>query len=94
MIIRRCMRSKKDIDDGPTRDIMLMESLHPTTATLTTQLYNHLGFSDPDLVIINRTLREMKRQYPPEIYDQIDNNTRKLIAGNLTETDRGKNHFE
>ncbi|XP_055305282.1 uncharacterized protein LOC129569986 isoform X1 [Sitodiplosis mosellana] len=88
LIIRRCMRSKKDIDDGPTRDIMLMESLHPMTATLTTQLYNHLGFSDPDLVIINHTLREMKRKYPPEIYDQIDNNTRKLIAGNLTETDR------
>ncbi|XP_031628449.1 uncharacterized protein LOC116344162 [Contarinia nasturtii] len=89
LIIRRCLKTKKDIDDGPTRDIMLMESLHPTTATLTTQLY-HQGFIDSDLVVINRTLREMKQKYQPELYDQIDNNTRKLIAGNLTETDKVK----
>lgn len=90
LIVRRCMKSKKDIDEGPTRDIMLMESLHPTTATLTTQLYGHHGFLDSDLNVINRTLREMKQKYPAEVYDQIDNNTRKLIAGNLTETDKVK----
>lgn len=89
LIIRRCMKGKKDIDEGPTRDIMLMESLHPTTATLQTQIYRHT-FSDSDMVIINQTLREMKKKYPPEIYDQVDNNTRKLIAGNLTEMDRVK----
>lgn len=89
MICRRCFRKKKDFDDGPTRDIMLMESLHPTTATLQTQLYRE-PFSDSDLVVIDQTLRQMKREYPPEFYDQIDNNTRKLIAGNLTETDKVK----
>lgn len=89
MIIRRFLKKKKDFDDGPTRDIMLMESLHPTTATLQTQLYRE-PFSDSDLVVIDQTLRQMKREYPPEFYDQIDNNTRKLIAGNLTETDKVK----
>lgn len=89
MIIRRCLKRKKDFDDSLTHDIMLMESLHPTTATLQTQLYRE-PFSDSDLGIIDQTLRQMKRQYPPELYDQIDNNTRKLIAGHLTETDKVK----
>lgn len=89
LIARRCFRSKKDFDEGPTRDIVLMERLHPT-GTLTTQLYASQAFLDADLVIIDQTLREMKKKYPPEIYDQMDNNTRKLIGGNLTETDKVK----
>lgn len=90
MIVRRCVRRKKDFDDGPTRDIVLMERLHPTTATLTTQLYFAPSFSHNDLIIMNQTLKEMKQKYPPEIYDQVDNNTRKLIGGQLTETDKVK----
>lgn len=90
MIVRRCVRRKKDFDDGPTRDIVLMERLHPTTATLTTQLYFAQPFSHNDLITMNHTLKEMKQKYPPEIYDQVDNNTRKLIGGQLTETDKVK----
>lgn len=95
-IIRRCLNRKKTFDDGPMRDIMLMEQLHPTTATLrqitTAQPYRQScdTFSKSDLVVIHQTLEDMKDKYPPEFYDQVYNNTQKLIAGKLTETDKVK----
>lgn len=92
MIIRRCLKRKKKFDDGIMRDIALMESLHPTTATLTAQRYRPTSdiFTHEDMMIINKTLADMKRKYPPEFYDQVFNNTQKLIVGNLTESDKVK----
>lgn len=95
LIICRCMKKKKNIDDG-IRDMALMESLHPTTATLSAQRFDQTFrstfniFPHTNMMIINKTLEDMKHKYPPEFYDQVYNNTQKLIVGHLTETDKVK----
>lgn len=69
-----------------------MESLHPTTATLSERIYRDIdpAFSHTDRLIIDKTLADMKRKYPAEYYDQVFNNTRKLIGGYLSETEKVK----
>lgn len=95
LIICRCMKKKKNIDDG-IRDMALMESLHPTTATLNARRFDQTFhpifdiFPHTKMMIINKTLDDMKHKYPPEFYDQVYNNTQKLIIANLTETDKVK----
>ncbi|XP_037029610.1 uncharacterized protein LOC119069622 [Bradysia coprophila] len=56
---------------------------------------NHLGsmkqsksFSNDDRDIINQTMGIIKEKQTPERYDQIYNNTKKLLGGNLTELDK------
>lgn len=92
MICRRCSRRKKVFDESPMRDIALMESLHPTTATLTAQRYYPTfdTFTHSDMLVINQILQDMKQTYPPESYENLYNNTQKLIIGNLTESDKVK----
>lgn len=91
ILVRRCLRTRKQLDDSPMRDIMLMESLHssPTVKqTLRNSQMSSNSFSNSDIVVIQQTLNTMKQKYPREIYDQVHNNTTKLITGNLTETDK------
>lgn len=93
IIIRRFLKHGKHFGDGPARDMILMESLHPTTATINERIYRNATdqtFSPTDLIIIDKTLSDMKRKYPPEYYDQVYNNTQKLIRGYLSETDKVK----
>lgn len=93
-LVRHCARQhRKHIDDGHTRDIMLNESIQPNGMTTTlkplaTMNRRDPSFSGSDLVIIQQTLQMMKQKYPPEIYDQVHNNTTKLVGGNLTESDK------
>lgn len=93
-LVRHCARQhRKRIDDGPMRDIMLNESIQPNSMTttlkpLTTMSRRDPSFSGSDLMIIQQTLQMMKQKYPPEIYDQVHNNTTKLVGGNLTESDK------
>lgn len=49
---------------------------------------NSKSFSNDDRTIINRTLETMKVRQAPEKYDQVYNNTKKLLAGNLTESEK------
>lgn len=51
-------------------------------------LKNSKSFSNDDRIIINQTLDNMRTKYPPEKYDQVYNNTKKLMEGNLTETEK------
>lgn len=60
-----------------------------------TMPHNHLGsmkqsksFSNDDRDIINQTMGIIKEKQTPERYDQIYNNTKKLLGGNLTESDK------
>lgn len=93
-LIRHCARRhRKHIDDGPMRDIMLTGNHQPngvatTLKPLTTMSRRDPSFSQSDLMIIHQTLQMMKHKYPPEIYDQVHNNTIKLVGGNLTESDK------
>lgn len=93
IIVRRFLKHGKYFGDGPARDMILMESLHPTTATLNERIYRNAGeqtFSPTDMIIIEKTLSDMKRKYPPEYYDQVYNNTQKLMRGYLSETEKVK----
>lgn len=45
-------------------------------------------FSADDREIIRQTLTIMKPKYAPERYDQVYNNTTKLLNGNLTESEK------
>lgn len=93
IIARRTIKKEKIYSDGPARDMILMESLHPTSATLNRGIYRDVcdqTFSHTDLLIIEKTLKDMKQKYPSEYYDQVHNNTQKLINGYLSETDKVK----
>lgn len=46
------------------------------------------SFSNDDRDIINQTMGIIKAKQTPERYDQIYNNTKKLLGGNLTELDK------
>lgn len=46
------------------------------------------SFSNDDRDIINQTMGIIKEKQTPERYDQIYNNTKKLLGGNLTELDK------
>lgn len=92
-LVKHCARRhRKHIDDGPLSDIMLTESIQPNgvSSMLKPMTMNRrdASFSHSDLVIIQQTLQMMKQKYPPEIYDQVHNNTTKLVGGNLTESDK------
>lgn len=94
-VVRNCTRRhRKHIDDGPmSSDIMLTENIQPNGLTtilkpMATMNRRDPSFSHSDLLIIQQTLQMMKRKYPPEIYDQVHNNTTKLVGGNLTESDK------
>lgn len=93
-LIRHCARRhRKHIDDGPIRDIMLTENIQQNGMTSTFKPLATINRRDPsfshsDLLIIQKTLQLMKQKYPPEIYDQVHNNTTKLVGGNLTESDK------
>uniref|UniRef100_A0A1L8D9W1 Uncharacterized protein n=2 Tax=Nyssomyia neivai TaxID=330878 RepID=A0A1L8D9W1_9DIPT len=45
-------------------------------------------FTPEDRMIINQTLERMKAKHPPEKYDQVYNNTQKLLNGSLTESEK------
>ncbi|GAB0089306.1 uncharacterized protein DMENIID0001_038250 [Sergentomyia squamirostris] len=45
-------------------------------------------FTPEDRLIINQTLEKMKTKHPPEKYDQVYNNTQKLMTGGLTESEK------
>lgn len=95
-LMRHCSRRhRKHIDDGPmSSDIMLTESIQPNGVTtvirkpFATLSRRDPSFSHADLMVMHQTLQLMKQKYPPEIYDQVHNNTTKLVAGNLTESDK------
>lgn len=72
----------KEVASTPARDMMIMASLHPPVVK------KPQIFSRSDLIIIQETLDTMKAKYPPEIYDQVHNNTRKLIQGDMTESEK------
>lgn len=95
-LVRHCARRhRKHIDDCPmSSDIMLTEGIQSNGVTtimhkpLATMNRRDPSFTHSDLLVIQRTLQMMKQKYPPEIYDQVHNNTTKLVAGSLTESDK------
>lgn len=74
----------KDVTTTPAQDMIIMASLHP----LTPKKPATESFSNSDLLIIHESLDRLKTKYPSEIYDQIHNNTKKLIGGGLCEAER------
>lgn len=52
------------------------------------QMKNSKSFSHDDRRIINQTLKIMLQKHTREQYDQVYNNTKKLLEGNLTETEK------
>lgn len=90
---------RKDVVNTPAQDLMIMASLHPLTpspkkanaaavATTIGASAPDSMFSNSDLLIIRESLDRLKQRYPSEIYDQVHNNTRKLIVGGLVEAER------
>lgn len=73
---------KKDVTNSPARDMVIMASLHPLTPKKSSM------FSHSDLVVIQETLDRLKEKYPSEVYDQVHNNTKKLIVGDLQEAEK------
>lgn len=73
---------KKDVASSPARDMVIMASLHPLTPKKSSM------FSNSDLVIIQESLERLKEKYPAEVYDQVHNNTKKLIVGDLREAEK------
>lgn len=87
IFVRRCCRCRchsKNVEESANRDIMIMESLHRVPMFR----QRSPSFSQSDVIIMEQTLKMMRMKYPPEIYDQVYNNTVKLVAGNLTEADK------
>lgn len=86
VLIRCCCRQcrSKNVEESANRDIMIMESLH--RGPMFRQ--RSPSFSQSDLIVFEKTLQMMRRKYSPEIYDQVYNNTVKLVAGNLSEADK------
>lgn len=94
---------RKEVLNTQAQDMMIMASLHPlspspkkinTSLTAGTTIDTGGGgggattFSTADMVIIRESLDRLKQRYPSEIYDQVHNNTRKLIVGGLAEAER------
>lgn len=102
VFMRRCTRNRKQMDERPMRDVMMTENVYQPQRRLsisdgtqfTTIPENDLrhrardAFSASDLTVIRQTLQLMKKKYPREIYDQVYNNTMKLMGGDLTETEK------
>lgn len=86
VLLRCCCRrcQSKNVEESANRDIMIMESLHRPPMFR----QRSPSYSQSDVTVIEKTLQRMRMKYPPEIYDQVYNNTVKLVAGNLSETDK------
>ncbi|KAJ6639216.1 hypothetical protein Bhyg_11958 [Pseudolycoriella hygida] len=59
-----------------------------STPNNTASMKQSKSFSNDDRVIINQTMEIIKEKQTAERYDQIYNNTKKLLGGNLTELDK------
>lgn len=101
ILVKKCARRRKFFDENPVLDVMLTENMYqpqrrpstPFSTAFTTlddprRHYEKDVFSASDMLVIRQTLQLMKKKYPPEIYDQVHNNTAKLIAGDLRETEK------
>lgn len=101
ILCKKCTRNRKQMEENPVLDVMLTENMYqpqrrsstPFTNAFTTlddarRHYDRDVFSASDMLVIRQTLQLMKKKYPPEIYDQVHNNTAKLIGGDLTETEK------
>lgn len=93
---------RKDIGQTQAHDMMIMANLHPLTPspkkmngplTLAAAMDNAaaaptMNFTTADMEVIRESLDRLKQKYPSEIYDQVHNNTQKLVVGGLNEAER------
>lgn len=67
---------------------MPLSDVQSSNQNTITQMKGSKSFSNDDRRIINQTLETMRRKHTREQYDQVYNNTKKLLEGNLTESEK------
>uniref|UniRef100_U5EFN3 Putative conserved plasma membrane protein n=1 Tax=Corethrella appendiculata TaxID=1370023 RepID=U5EFN3_9DIPT len=85
LVIRKiCLKSSSEHTNIPND----VTSISPYATTTSAKLYNNKTFSKEDKLIIKQTMEKLKEKQTKENYDQVFNNTRKLLDFNLTETEK------
>lgn len=81
LIVRRYWKTRHPV----TIPMSVMPNSNQNTIL---QMKGSKSFSNDDRRIINQTLETMRNKQPREKYDQVYNNTKKLLEGNLTESEK------